>query len=267
MAQFDSNRQNASNNPSFVGKLASAVQSDELCLHFQPRFEFNQNQAVTLEALLRWQRPDVGLLYPEAFISVAEDNALIFQLDLWAFERCCHDLVWLRDNLDENIRLAVNFSVLSCESVYFAQKIIELCNKYGILLSDFIIEISSSSNMSDIRKLKAFCETLGNHGASFCVDDFGVGHTNLKILEQINIDHIKIDRSFVSNIGISDRSETIIKHILRLANDLGISATGEGIEDTTQLKFLRQNGCQQAQGFYLGRPTAIDRLNESLLCR
>ncbi len=169
--------------------------------------------------------------------------------------------------MDESIQLAVNFSVLSCESVYFSQKVIDLCSQYGLQLSDFIIEITSNANVTDIRKLKAFCETLGNYGASFCLDDFGVGHSNLKTLEQLPVSMIKVDRSFVSNIGISERTESIIRHTLRLANELGVIAIGEGVEDTTQLKFLRQHGCHQAQGFYLGRPNEISRVDADLLSR
>ncbi len=250
---------------SFISSIATAIQRHELCLHYQPRFDLDDRSATTLEALVRWQRPTIGLLYPETFIKLAEDNALIFQLDLWVFEQCCHDLVWLRDNLNEDIKIAVNFSILSCESVYFCQKIIDLCSQYGLLFSDFIIEITASTNSTDIRKLKSFCETLTNYGASFCLDDFGVGLSPLITLEHLPVHSIKIDRALVANIGISRRSEAIIKHLVPLAHDLGIEVIGEGIEDVVHMDHLRELECEQIQGFYLGRPTDINRLSSDML--
>jgi predicted signal transduction protein with EAL and GGDEF domain len=119
----------------FLKNLSNAISQNELCLHYQPRYKCLTGQATVLEALVRWQRPDVGLLYPETFIAAAETHGLIYSLDIWVFEQCCKDLVWFHEHLDSSIKLAVNISVLSSESVYFSQKLIELCKQYQLSLS------------------------------------------------------------------------------------------------------------------------------------
>lgn len=249
----------------FLSNLASAINRQELCLHYQPRYDVSSGDATTIEALVRWQKPGVGLLYPETFIEAAEKNGLIFQLDMWVFEQCCKDLLVLREQLQRPVRIAINISVLSCESVYFSQKLIELCEQYGVSLSDFILEITVSSHTHDIRKVKAFCETLGNYGAKIGLDDFGTGQSPLANLFHLPIDHVTIDRMFVNSIGESERSEVIINHIIKLAHELDISVVACGVEQAYQCKYLVDHGVDVIQGHLMSRSTEADRLSPSHL--
>jgi len=244
----------------FLKNLSNAISQNELCLHYQPRYKCLTGQATVLEALVRWQRPDVGLLYPETFIAAAETHGLIYSLDIWVFEQCCKDLVWFHEHLDSSIKLAVNISVLSSESVYFSQKLIELCKQYQLSLADFVIEITVSTHAHDIRKVKAFCATLANFGAEFCLDDFGTGQSPLVNLFELPVDSLVIDRTLVQNLIQSQRSETIIKHMVSLATELGIKTIAQGVEHADEYELLKSIGCHQIQGHYLSRPVARERL-------
>jgi EAL domain-containing protein (putative c-di-GMP-specific phosphodiesterase class I) len=244
----------------FLSNLAKAIQQDELCLHYQPRYKSLTGKAEVLEALVRWQRPGVGLLYPETFISAAETHGLIYPLDIWVFEQCCKDLIWLRENLDSSIRLAVNISVLSSESMYFSQKLIELCKQYQLSLSDFLIEITVSTHSHDIRKARAFCTTLTNLGAEICLDDFGTGQSPLINLFELPVSSIIIDRTLIRNLIQSQRSEIIIKHLISLASDLGIKTIAECIEHRDEYKLLKDLGCDQIQGYFMCHPMSGNKL-------
>lgn len=260
-----SGTQTADDQQGFLKNLAAAMTKGELSLHYQPRYTLRTGKTAVLEALVRWQRPDVGLLYPETFIPAAETHGLIYQLDMWVFEQCCKDMIWMREHMDSSIRISVNISVLSCESVYFSQKLIELCKKYGLSLADFVLEITVSTHVHDIRKLKAFCNTLGNFGAEFCLDDFGTGQSPLLNLFELPVSSIVIDRVLTQSIIEYERSEIIIKHLTALADELGIKTIAAGIEQSAQYKILTDLGCDQVQGHYMSRPVALDKLSPEML--
>lgn len=249
----------------FKDSLVDALKNSELCLFYQPRIDVVSSRATILESLVRWQRPNVGLLYPELFVAMAEKHSLNYQLDLWVFERCCQDLVWMRDCVDEDIKVAVNLSILSCESVYVSQKIIDVCASYGLLLSDFIFELADSAKTYDVRKVKAFCETLINLGAHVCLNDFGSGKVPLINLEYLPIQSLKIDRSLIANIGVSQQYDAIIRHILNLAHELDIISIAIGVENANQYGFLKQLDCKQIQGFYTGKPIPCEHLTRNML--
>lgn len=237
----------------FVSNLRHAICNDELRLHYQPRYNMISGKADILEALVRWRRPGVGLFYPEVFIAAAEQNGLIFSLDFWVFERCCIDLKQFQENVNPNIKMAVNISVLSCESIYYAQKIIEISEKYDVLLSDFEFEITGSTHTHDIRKVNAFCETLTNYGVKFGLDDFGAGQSSLSHLSMLPVSAINIDQSFIQGIGQSKRCETIICSLISMAKALDIKVVAVGVENNKQYWFMREAGCDHQQGFLLGR--------------
>ena len=168
-------RSSDSQQNTFISNLRYAIDNDELSLHYQPRFHAISGKADILEALVRWHRPGIGRYYPGVFIPDAEENGLIFSLDLWVFERCCKDLKRLQRTINPHTKIAINLSGLTCESIYYAQKIIEISKNHGVFLSDFEFEITEHTHVRDIRKVISFCETLKSYGAEFSLDDFGGG--------------------------------------------------------------------------------------------
>ncbi len=249
----------------FINNLSRAIKKDELCIHYQPRFDAATGKADVVEALVRWFRPDVGLFYPEVFIPVAEKCGLIFALDLWVFERCCKDLKRMKQTINPKMKIAVNISVLACESIFYAQKIIELSKKYNVPLSDIEFEITESTHIHDIRKVILFCETLKNYGAEFSLDDFGTGQSPLVNLYKLPINTIKIDRSFVQGIGRSKHCEIIISSLVKMAKNLAMKTVAEGVENKKQYSFIHDSGCDQLQGFLLCRPVSSLRLRPVML--
>ena len=248
-----------------VHSIKSGLENNEFCLHYQPRFDTATGKANILEALIRWQRPQIGLLYPETFIPAAESSGLIFQLDLWVFEQSCKDLKYFQRHINSRSRLAVNLSVLACESIYFSQKLIEISEKHQVRLSDFEFEITESMYIHDIRKVIAFCQTLSNRGAEFSLDDFGTGQSPLINLYQLPVSSIKIDRSFVQKIGHSSKCEIIITSLVTMSQKLNIKVIAEGIETIEQYRFLCKLGCHQLQGFLLAKPTGLNSIESALL--
>lgn len=247
----------------FISKLNRAIHDDQLLLHYQPRFSCASGNAPIVEALVRWKHPTSGLFYPELFLSHAEKHGLIFNIDLWVFENCCKDLKWLRTHVDENIRIAINISVIVCESIYFAHKLISLCEKHGLSFSDFEFEITEGTHSRDFRKLRAFCETLGGLGATFSLDDFGIGQSALMNMCTLPVDLIKIDKSFVRELPHDLKTRIMVEHLINMAHKMQLLVVAEGIENERQRDVMTKLGSDQLQGFYLCRPNIKTRLRYS----
>lgn len=264
-AASEKKRSSEDQHDTFISNLRYAINNDELSLHYQPRFHTISGKADTLEALVRWHRPGVGRYYPSVFIPDAEENGLIFTLDLWVFERCCKDLKHMQTTINPHTKIAINLSLLTCESIYYAQKIIEISKRHDVLLSDFEFEITASTHVHDIRKVVSFCETLKSYGAEFSLDDFGTGQSPLANLNLLPANTVKIDHSFIHGIGNSKRCEIIIRSLVNMVKDLNMQIVAEGVESNEQFWFMRDTGCDQLQGFLLCRPLGLNRIESSTL--
>ncbi len=249
----------------FISNLRYAIDNDELSLHYQPRFNVISGKADTIEALVRWHRPGIGRYYPSVFIPDAVDNGLIFPLDLWVFERCCVDLKHLKTTVSPHIKISINLSVLTCESLYCAHKIIEISQNHDVQLSDFEFEISESTHNHDIRKVAAFCETLSNQGAQFSLDNFGTGQSPLINLNILPAKTIKIDHNFIHEIGKSKRCEIIICSMINMVKELNMQVVAQAVETDEQYWFMLEAGCDQLQGYLLCRPLEVDRIQVAKL--
>ncbi len=247
----------------FISSLNHAIQHEQLLLHYQPRFTCSTRNALIVEALVRWKHPTSGLFFPEVFLSHAENNGLIYNIDLWVFEHCCKDLKWLRKHVDKNIRIAMNISVIVCESIYFAHKLISICEKHELSFCDFEFEINEGTHTRDSRKLKAFCETLSKLGATFSLDDFGIGQSALTDLCTLPIRLIKIDKSLVSSFAHDARVRTMVEFLINMAHKMQLQVVAEGVEDEYQLDIMTDIGCDQVQGFFLCRPDVKPKLRFS----
>jgi len=263
--KINSAKQPVENRDKFISNLRHAICNDELSLHYQPRYDMVTARADTLEALVRWRRPGIGLFYPETFIKTAEENGLIFSLDLWVFEQCCTDLKHIQSTLHPDIKIAVNVSVLSCESIYYAQKIIEISEKHGVLLSGFEFEITETMHMRDIRKVLSFCDTLKNYGVTFSIDNIGTGQSVLSSLCVLPVSTVIIDKSLVQGIGNSNSSEIIICSMINMIKSLGMQAVAKGSETYEQYWFMHEAGCNQQQGYLLARPMSLEKIKLSQL--
>ncbi len=238
----------------FLRALLNAVNQNELCLHYQPRFDCRDGQPILFEALIRWKRPQVGLLYPDAFLPTAAKHDLMFNISMWVFQQACTDLIWMRKHIHERCRLSINISLRECESIYHAQKLYAICNENGLSLADFEFEITENICPQDSRKVLAFCDTLTNLGATFSLDDFGTSYSPLSNLCTLPITTIKIDRHFVKKIQDNYKEAILVSNLINLAQDMNITTVAEGVETEEQANILLDMGCDELQGFYLCRP-------------
>jgi len=264
-ASISGKRNEGEQHDAFISNLRHAIANDELSLHYQPRFNAISGKADIVEALVRWHRPGIGRFYPSVFIPDAIENGLIFPLDLWVFERCCIDLKHFKASVNPHIRISINLSVLTCESLYCAQKIIEISQAHGVALSDFEFEISEGSHNHDIRKVVAFCETLNTQGAKFSLDNFGTGQSPLINLNLLPATTIKIGHNFIHEIGKSKRCEIIICSMINMVKELNMQVVAQTVENDEQYWFMLEAGCHQIQGFLLCQPLEVSRIQATKL--
>ena len=248
----------------YIGELNRAIQQHELCLHYQPRYN-NDGQLVTLEALVRWQHPEHGLFYPDSFIPLAEEVGLIHPLGLWVFEQSCNDLFQLRNLLDDDIKITINLMVSQLEDLQFAEKILDICQKYYLSLDSFEFEISGCAGVNDKTRILQFCDMLASVGAEFSLEDFGTALTPLEYLCLLHVSMIKLECDFINAIGICRRSEILLKNLIELAHDMKIKIVAEGVEHAYQRDILLALNCDQMQGFLLHKPVCINNLTRDSL--
>ncbi|MFN6971860.1 MAG: EAL domain-containing protein, partial [Rheinheimera sp.] len=233
-------------------KLRSAYQQNEFYNFYQPIYDSRQQKVVGAEVLMRWQS-DVGLVPPNEFIPLAEDLNLIIPMTLTLLDRALCDLQqWHQAGY--SLYLSVNLSTRHLEQDDLALQTSNLLQKYQIPASCLRFEVTESALMQDHQSAIATMLALSELGIQLALDDFGTGYSSLKYLKELPIDAIKIDRSFVKDIGIDSNDETIIDAMLSMANSLGMYCIAEGVETEQQLAFFTQRQCYLIQGYLFGKP-------------
>jgi len=246
--------------------LRKALERDEFVLHYQPQFELEGERLCSLEALVRWQHPRLGLIGPDQFIPSAEISGLIVNLGDWVLETACRQVVeW--QTIAPGLRLAVNLSGRQFHQTALAVKIRELLARTGLPADQLEIEITESVAMSDAALSRQILEELGRAGVRLAVDDFGTGYSSLGYLRRFPLDTLKIDKSFVREIMVEPDDATIVRTVIGMAHSLGLEVCAEGVETPEQLAFLRQERCDRVQGFLHGRPMAAPAVRAFLIRR
>jgi len=251
------------NENAFLRQLHYAIENNELSVEYQPRYHASSGHIANFEALVRWHR-DGETIYPDQFIAEAVKHGLIFNLDTWVFERCCTDLIQLRRDVDSKIKMVINVTPLECESLHYTQKLLSICEANGLLLSDFEFEITEIARTSDIRKIRAFCDTVIERGAAIGLDDFGMCFSPLSNLCELPVNYIKIDKNFTNKMGYGGRSEILIHHLIGLAHEMKIQVVAEGVEHAHQRDRLITMGCDQVQGYFMCKPLPPERITKQL---
>jgi diguanylate cyclase (GGDEF)-like protein len=239
--------------------LLRALADDELTVFYQPQFDLVSGDVIGVEALARWRHPDGGLVLPGAFIPVVKVTGLIQPIGEWILRQACADArAWRQAGAP--VRVGVNLSPSQIRQRELAEQIPELLAELGLEPADLELEITEGLFVSPGET--AHLTELADRGIRFAIDDFGTGYSSLAYLNRFPFDRIKIDRSFIAEVGISEHAETIIRTIVQLGHNLGKLVLAEGVETEAQLAFLRAVGCDQAQGFLLGRPKPADLLGQ-----
>ena len=241
-------------------QLRQVVQQDGLRIHFQPQVALTDERTIGVEALLRWQRADGSFVPPDQFIPLAEASGEIIAIGDWVLRTACQCLArWSAQGRD-GLRMAVNVSLVQFRASDFVQRVAAALRESGIEPSRLELEITESVAMAGFERIRTRLGQLKALGVQVAIDDFGTGFSSLSYLQELSVDRLKIDRSFVIGLPPSSAKLTIAEGIVRLARDLGIPVIAEGVEHAQQAQCLQQWGCQEAQG-YLYAPA----MNEAAL--
>jgi diguanylate cyclase (GGDEF)-like protein len=241
-------------------ELGEAIAGGQLVLHYQPQIDARTGVLVGVEALVRWQHPSRGLLYPGSFISLAEESGKIAEMGVWTLtEGCRQKAAWNAQGVQVGC-MSVNVSALEFRDHRLIDTVQAALKASGIQPSELEIEITESVLMTETDTSQRIIEHLRALGVGIAIDDFGTGYSSLSYLKRLRPNQLKIDQSFVSDVTADNDSQAIIKGIVGLANALNLTVVAEGVETPHQQEFLRQTGCDVLQGYYIARPLPVPQL-------
>ena len=233
--------------------LHRALQRDEFVLHYQPQLDLRSGRIVGVEALLRWQSPELGLVQPFQFIPVAEESKLIAQIGQWVLDKACATLrAWLDAGVPV-VPIAVNVAASQFSDLAMDQVVRATLARHGVEPHLLELELTESLSMEDPEASVALMHRLKATGISMSIDDFGTGYSNLAYLKRFPVDKLKIDQSFTHGLTCEPEDRSIVTAVIRLAHSLGLRAIAEGVETEGQLRVLAEQGCDEVQGFYFSR--------------
>jgi diguanylate cyclase (GGDEF)-like protein/PAS domain S-box-containing protein len=236
---------------------------DEFTIHLQPKVDARR-RIIGAEALVRWTHPELGLVSPQAFITVAEETGLVVQLGRVVLRKACAQLVaWSGDAAGRNCSIAVNVSPREFRQPDFAEHVLQIVRDTGADPARLVLEITESLFVEDVDEVVDTMEALRGHGIGFSLDDFGTGYSSLAYLKRMPLQELKIDRSFVRDLQTDASDATIARAVIALGHELGIEVVAEGIETEAQFDFLVANGCRLFQGYLFGAPIPAAQLDPS----
>lgn len=245
-------------------KLRRALERDELVIRYQPKVELASGRVVGAEALLRWRLPGHGDIPPSRFIPLAEETNLILDIGEWVLNRVCMDYRHLKGAGGEPGRISLNLSLRQLRQASFILRCRSVFRRHGVSPTALELEITETTLMADTKNTLRLMEELYAMGLHLSIDDFGTGYSSLSALQQFPIDTLKIDQSFVRDVGTNTGNATLVRTIIEMGRSLGMAVVAEGVESQGQLDFLRRTGCNQAQGRLFGEPCAVEALLELL---
>jgi EAL domain-containing protein (putative c-di-GMP-specific phosphodiesterase class I) len=245
--------------------LRGEIDSEALLLHYLPEVDLWSGAIVAVEALVRWRHPERGLLLPDAFIGVVESTNLATELGRWVMRSACADLSrWRSHGVGQNAMLRINVSPSQLVSCGFVRSVADIIEEFGIDGSSVCLEITERAVVGEIEITRRALEELKEIGVQIAIDDFGTGYAVLSHLKSLPVDALKIDASFVRDLGTSPGDLAIVRSIIGLAEAFDLQVVAEGVETPAAALTLMRHGCQRAQGYLLSRPLP-NNATESLL--
>ncbi len=234
--------------------LRSAIERGQLSLHYQPQVDLASGRVIGLEALVRWQHPDLGWIPPLKFIPIAEDTGLIESIGAWVLEQALAEVRRWRDAGHAGLRVAVNLSAQQLRPEGFAAHVAAALQRHGLPGQALELEITESMAMADPGRTAELLGRLRALGVALAIDDFGTGYSSLAYLKQLPLSCLKLDRSFVRDIEHDPNDAAICTATIQMAHSLGLGVVAEGVETGEQLAFLRDLGCDTVQGYFISKP-------------
>ncbi|WP_367848001.1 EAL domain-containing protein [Rhodoferax sp. WC2427] len=242
---------------SLLSELRHAVEHNELRLFLQPKIELSTGNVIAAEALVRWQHPVRGLVPPDSFIPFAEQTGFVRQLTLWMFDEAARQ--WAALQLaDQPLRISVNLSTRDLLDPDFPARLDVLLAKHSVAPEGFCLEITESAIMDDPLRAEGTLKRLSERGFRLSIDDFGTGYSSLAYLKRLPVDELKIDKSFVMGMERDPDDAKIVRSTIDLAHNMGLSVVAEGVENIEIWHLLREQHCDEAQGYYMSKPLPVD---------
>ena len=242
---------------SMENALRKGLFNGEFEMYYQPKIDLVSNRAVGLEALVRWNHPEMGLVLPADFIPLAEETGLIVPLGEWVLHTVCSQMrSWSSAGM-KSLRVAVNLSACQFRQTMLRQLVKRMLHETGVAPELLEIELTESVIMDDIQTSSTLLRELKKMGVHISMDDFGTGYSSLSLLKRLPLDTLKIDRSFVRDITKDADDAAIVDAVISLAHSLRLRVIAEGVETSEQLEFLRARGCDEVQGYLYSRPLPV----------
>jgi EAL domain-containing protein (putative c-di-GMP-specific phosphodiesterase class I) len=235
--------------------LEGAIDRGELLLHYQPKVTLASRQTESLEALVRWRHPQRGMIPPGAFIAEAEATGAINRLTMWAIAEAARFLLTLPD---PHVRVSVNITAFDLATPRFVDKVLETLRQAGCPPCRLILEVTESAALSDRERATQILSRLRDEGVKIALDDFGTGYSSLGILQEMPLDEMKVDRSFVTDIADFGRKQAVLQAMIEVGHRLGLTVTIEGVEHGSSVEWLASHGCDVVQGYVFSRPLDAD---------
>ncbi|MFJ7884859.1 putative bifunctional diguanylate cyclase/phosphodiesterase [Pseudomonas sp. NPDC096917] len=244
--------------------LRDALRGNQLYLVYQPQIRYSDHRVVGVEALLRWQHPEHGMIPPDIFIPLAEKNDTIIALGEWVLDQACHQLREWHDQGFIELRMAVNLSTVQLHHAELPRVVNNLLQVYRLPPGSLELEVTETSLMEDISTAAQHLLSLRRSGALIAIDDFGTGYSSLSYLKSLPLDKIKIDKSFVQDLIDDDDDTTIVRAIIQLGKSLGMQVIAEGVETLEQEAYVIGEGCHEGQGYLYSKPLGARELSAYL---
>ncbi|VAW93811.1 GGDEF domain protein [hydrothermal vent metagenome] len=244
---------------SLMDYLHTALETNQLQLHYQPQISLAENKVVSVEALIRWYHPELGWIFPDQFIPIAENTGLINQVSDWVLEQAFMQWrKWQDKGMD--LQIAVNLSARDLANPNLPVRIAELCKKYRMYSNGIKAEITESAIMYNPEQVIEIMKEPDVQRLQFSIDDFGTGYSSLSYLKRLSVEEVKIDKSFITDMVKDDSDASIVKSVIDLVHNLGRVVVAEGVEDIETLTQLKLLGCDKVQGYYFSKAVPVNEL-------
>ncbi|MFW2367693.1 MAG: EAL domain-containing protein [Desulforhopalus sp.] len=243
-------------------KLHKALKNDEFLLHYQPKISVQTGRIIGVEALVRWNNPESGLIPPYEFIPIAEYSGLIDQIGQWVLETACRQVRSWIDMGIKDCSVAVNFSNRQFRSEFLAKNIKSVLKRNQLSPDSLVVEVTESVMMENIDNSMETLREIRDLGVRIALDDFGTGYSSLGYLKNFPVTHVKVDRSFVADIETSERDAILVRSIISMSQGLGLKVTAEGVENESQVALLTDFGCDEMQGFLFSKPVTAEEVTK-----
>lgn len=247
-----------------ANSLRGALDRNELEIHYQPKVDMKNEEVIGMEALLRWKHPILGYIPPTDFIPIAEETGHIISIGEWVLKTACRqNKLWHNKGLSK-ITVAVNISARQLQQNNLYEKVVEILEEVDLEPKYLELEITESIAMRNMTRANCILGKLKEMGINIAMDDFGTGYSSLSYLNQINLNTLKIDKSFIQNLDNSSANAEIAEAIIRMAHSLGLKVTAEGVETKEHIKFLKMKKCDYMQGFFFSKPLPAEDFEKLL---